>query len=119
MQTISEEIEGRKQMIKSKIIYPQTCDMGSDYEIYEFDQPTSLRTVLNYIENSLRLWGTITIFYADGKIYKKFDFDTYHKDKEFYIKPDWTFNKKVVAMSSHSCFMSSNIEIRLGKEDIQ
>ena len=99
-------------MIKAKQIYPQTCDMGSDYQIYEFTEETSLQETLIWIKHNLSAWGTVTIKTNNGEIIRKFDYDLYN-DKQFYCNLSWEKLKKVKKISSHSCFMSCDIDIEL------
>lgn len=105
-------------MITAKQIYPQTCDMGSDYKVYEFTERTNLMTVINWIKENFDSWGTIDIKFHDGDNFRKFDYDLYNKH-EFYINlGGWERFLEVKEMSSHSCFMCCDIEIKLGRDSI-
>lgn len=99
-------------MIKPITIYPQKSDMGSDYQIYEFTEETSLEAVLIWIKNNLSTWGVITIKTNNGEVVRKFDYDLYN-DQQFYHHLNWERLKKVDKMSSHSCFMNCDIDIEL------
>ena len=102
-------------MIKAKEISPQTCDMGSNFVVYELSENTDLRTVLNWIKNNMHSWGTITIQYSDGEVIRKFDYDLY-REKEFYINlSGWEAKLEVGKMSSSACFMYCDFEIIVRK----
>ena len=105
-------------MIKTKKIYSQTCDMGSDYEIYEFTEKTNLKAVISWIKKNFNSWGTIDIKFHNGDTFRKFDYDLYN-EHEFYIHlGGWERFLEVKEMFSHSCYMNCNIEIKLGRESI-
>ena len=103
-------------MLKYHEIYPQTCDMGSGKSEYIPTEPMSLNEVLKEIKETFHSWGTITILFWDGEIYRKFDYDIYN-DKQFYHHLDgWVYNHIVDKVVSYSCFMSSDLTIYLNKQ---
>lgn len=39
------------------IIHPQTCDMGSGFGEFEFEENTTLKDFLEFYKNNSKTWG--------------------------------------------------------------
>lgn len=101
-------------MIIKKCIYPQTCDMGSSYSVYDMTEPMTLEQALDWIENNISAWGVITIKFRNGEVLRKFDYDLYiSKNRKFYHHLSWERKEIVEMLESHSCYMACDFEIQL------
>ena len=98
--------------MKRIIDRPQTCDMGSGFGHYEFDQSMTLGDFLKYYSTTSDSWGVITIIYNDGRVLRKFDYDTYN-NSQFYYHLSWELEKKVKRIAFSYCFMSEDVNIEL------
>lgn len=93
------------------IISPQMNDMSSGMGKYEFSELT-LKEALNWFEDNLNDWGTISIYYNDYSILRKFDYDLY-SSKNFYYNLSWELSKKCQEITFTYCFMNKDISIIL------
>ena len=98
--------------IKKIITRPQTCDMGSGFGKFEFEENTTLKEFLEFYKNNNKTWGSITIRKKDGKILRLFDYDTY-KNNIFYYHLNWELSDKLKEVNFDYCFMNENVEIIL------
>lgn len=97
--------------IKKIIIDPQTCDMGSGFGKFEFEENTTLKDFLEFYRSSSKTWGCITIRKKDGNILRCFDYNIYNN--VFYYKLDWELNYKLKEVNFNYCFMNEDVEIIL------
>ena len=98
--------------IKKIITRPQTCDMGSGFGKFEFEENTTLKDFLEFYKNNSRTWGTITIREKDNKILRVFDYDTYNNNI-FYYNLSWELGDKLKEVNFDYCFMKEDVEIIL------
>lgn len=94
------------------IIHPQTCDMGSGFGEFEFEENTTLKDFLEFYKSNSKTWGSITIRKNDGKILRLFDYDT-HNNNIFYYHLNWELDDKLKEVNFDYCFMHENVEIIL------
>ena len=105
-------------MFLRKSYQPQTCDMGFGIEELVPEEPMNLKEVLNEIENKWDCWGTITIIDWENDIWRKFDYNIYNKDHQFYHDlAGWMYFKIVKKIKCQSCFMNNKIEIYVEKKE--
>ena len=98
--------------IEKIIIRPQTCDMGSGFGKFEFEENTTLKDFLEFYKHNSKTWGNITIRKKDGKILRVFDYNTYN-DNIFYYHLNWELDDKLKEVNFDYCFMNENVEIIL------
>lgn len=95
-------------------ITSQTCDMGYGKGKYIFSQLT-LKQALNWFEENLNDWGTITINFKNGDILRKFDYDLYNSHQFYHHLNGWEYELLVDKIESYNCFMNKDIIISLKK----
>lgn len=105
-------------MFLQKSYQPQTCDMGYSIEELVPEEPMNLQEVLNEIENKWNYWGTITIIDWKNDVWRKFDYNTYHKEHQFYHHLDgWMYLTTVKRIKCRACFMNNEIEIYVDRKE--
>ena len=104
-------------MLKEIIINPQICDMSSGDGKYIWEKPITLREALDYLKNNLNSWGTIEVIDWTSELYRKFDYDVYRGENEFYFRPtDPILNHFVKEITFEYCFMNYDLRIELLKD---
>lgn len=94
------------------IIHPQVCDMGSGDGEYKFNKEITLDEFLKEYKTTSNSWGTITIISRDGKILRKFDYDTYN-NSQFFYHLSWELQMKIKKVTFMYCWMSEDVIIYL------
>ena len=91
----------------------QTCDMGSGFGKFEFDEDITLKEFLEYYKENNKTWGIVIIRKRNGRVLRCFDFDIYSKDVFYCHLPNWDLEDKVKKATFTYCFMQEEIEITL------
>ena len=100
--------------MQEHIIGKQVCDMGHGKGEYIFSNIT-LKQALDWLEQNLHDWGTITIKYKDEDILRKFDYDLYNSCQFYHNLQGWEYNLLVKKIEFYYCFMNRDIIIYLNK----
>lgn len=100
--------------MQEHIIEKQTCDMGYGKGEYIFSNIT-LEQVLDWFEQNLHEWGTITIKYKDNSILRKFDYELYNFHQFYHNLNGWEYDSLVEKIEFYYCFMNRDIIIYLYK----
>ena len=104
-------------MLKQIITSPQTCDMGFGYGKYTWEKPVTLKEAFAYLKDNLNSWGTIEIIDWTFELYRKFDYNVHHGEKEFYFCPtDSVLKHFIKEITFEYCFMNCDLRITLLKD---
>lgn len=100
------------KVIREVITTPQKSDMGSGFGYVEGAAGCTLREVLDFYEKNNKNWGTVSI-YINGKIVRKFDYDTYNNNQFYHNLSGWEYQMTVKEVNFDYCYMFKNIDIYL------
>lgn len=102
--------------MKKVITHPQASDMGDGRGYIEFAPNTSLGEILIWYKANSETWGECIIKYSDGRILRRFDYNTYNKEiNQFYYYLTWELGFIVKEATFCYCFMSEDLTITLEK----
>ena len=92
----------------------QNSYMGSGFGYTEGATCCTLREILDFYEKNNKTWGTVTIYYGDGNVCKKFDYDTYNNNQFYHNLSGWEYQMTVKEVKFDCCcYMFKNIDIYL------
>lgn len=97
------------------IISKQTCDMGEGHGEWVFNKKVTLREFLTHLKEQSHKWGVITIQYKDGRILRKFDYNTFNSNIFYTDLSGWQETIEIEQVKFRYCFMNEDIEIILNK----
>ena len=90
----------------------QQSDMGSGFGHIEGCKGIALSGALDWIENNIETWGTISI-YLNEKPIRIFDYNTYNRHELYHHMNGWEYKTLVREIKFRYCFMEEDIDIYL------